>query len=853
MDKKNPTTTAELSARINEALGKLNLEQKCALLSGATAFGTRAYPEFGIPELQFSDGPHGLRHQSEGANHLGIGGSLPATCFPTAVTLANSWDESLASEMGTALGLEAKVQGVNVLLGPGLCLKRSPLCGRNFEYYSEDPYLAGKMAAAFVRGVQSEGVAACPKHYAVNSQETRRQASDSVLDERTLRELYLTAFEIVVREAAPMTIMSSYNLVNGCYANEHELLLKKILRDEWGFSGAVVTDWGASVDHVAGVKAGSTFEMPEPGLDSVRELVEAVRGGRLSESVVDERVREALSLIFATDAAVKSAPRQFDIEAHHQLAKEVASRGIVLMKNDCALGEQEPVLPLKQGTRVALIGDFAETPRYQGAGSSLVNCTKLDTLLEVMQESQQLELLGFEPGFDRLGQPDEKKLHAAEALAQKADVAVLCLGLSEVEETEGADRRHMNISANQLAVLAAIRKVCSRVVVLLSAGSAVSTEWVNNCDALVYGALGGQAGASAALDVLTGVVNPSGHLAESWPLSLDDTPTAKTFPSDATTAEYREGLYVGYRYYQKAQVPVAFPFGFGLSYTSFLYSDAELEKDAQGNPYAISMTLTNSGRRAGAEVVQLYVAQPDRAVFGPEQELKGFARVELEPGESRRLRIALDDKAFRYFNVKTHAWEVEGGSYELRLASSSEDIRLVQTVEVASSGAVNPYEGKQLSSYESGQITAVSDKEFSELLGRPLPDSQVSISRKMCFRDLGHSRSPLLWLVGAILEQLHQQNFKKGAPNLNIEFLYNMPLHAIAKMAPPVPMSFVDALVREAKGWGVLGAVPTVCACLLGWGPATAALVWIAWILLPLAGAFVVGSLKNARFAKKLS
>lgn len=852
----------ELDVRVEETLGKMSLEQKCALLSGATAFGTRAYPALGIPSLEFSDGPHGLRHQSAGANHLGIGGSDPATCFPTAVTVANTWDTDLAARMGSALGEEARTMGVNVILGPGLCLKRSPLCGRDFEYFSEDPYLAGKMAAGFVRGVQSQGVAACPKHFAANSQETRRQASDSVMDERTLREMYLTGFEHVVREARPQAIMSSYNLVNGTYANENEHLLTQILRNEWGFDGAVVTDWGGSVDHVAGVRAGSTFQMPAPGMDDPRALCEAVCAGRLEASVVDDRVREALRLVLATDPAVRTAPAAFDQDAHHELAREVAAEGLVLLKNAAPAastndgvgasdGPAAPVLPLAARTRIALVGDFARVPRYQGAGSSLINCTRLDTLLDVAQASGDLELVGYEPGFARSGEKSAAKLAAAVDLARSADVAVVCLGLSEVEETEGADRRTMDLAPNQVELLHAVRKACTRVVVLLSGGAPVSTDWAADCDALLYLALGGQAGARAAYDALCGRVNPSGHLAETWARSLADTPCARTFPSDEATAEYREGLYVGYRYYQTAGVPVAFPFGFGLSYTRFAYADAAPVLTDTGELRGVSLTVENVGKVSGASVVQLYVAKPDRVVFRPEQELKGFCRVELAPGEKRRVAIELDETAFRYFNVRTGAWEVEGGTYELRIGSSCEDVRLTLSTTVDGTGAPDPYEGLDVDSYRTGRVADVPDEEFEALLGHAIPSPRVAIGRDMCFRDLGHSRSPILWVVYAVLSVLHGRNYSgSGAPDLNVEFVYNMPLHAIATMTPAVSSGVVDALVREARGWGLLGVVPALAVRVLtgGWF----AMVWALWVIVPLAAAFVVGLARDAAFARRL-
>lgn len=791
-------TSDELARRIEETLGRMTLEQKCALLSGGSAFTTRAMPRYGIPAMQFSDGPHGLRLQAEGANHLGIGGSRPATCFPTAATVANSWDPGMGEALGRALGEECLAQGVNVVLGPGLCIKRSPLCGRDFEYFSEDPYLAGKMAAAYVRGIQSTGVAACPKHFAANSQETRRQASDSVLDERTLRELYLTAFEIVVRESGPKCIMSSYNLVNGTYANESVRLLTDVLRGEWGFDGAVVTDWGGSNDHVAGVRAGSTFEMPDPGLSPVRELTAAVRDGRLEESVVDERVREALGVILPTCAATASADDAFDVGDHHAIARDVAANSIVLLKNE-ATEQGGPILPLATGTRVALVGDFASVPRYQGAGSSLVNPTRLDTLLGCVGCSG-LELVGFEPGYERHGGKDDAKAAAAIDLARRAEVVLLCMGLDELVESEGMDRDDMRVNQNQVELLRRLSSANPNVVVLLSGGAPVECDWADDARALAYLCLGGQAGASAALDVVCGRVNPSGKLSESWARRLADTPTAKTFPAGGHVAAYREGPYVGYRYYQTAGVPVAFPFGYGLSYTRFEYSRPRVAADV------VTLSVTNVGRRAGAEVVQLYVSKPKREVFRPEQELKGFAKVFLEPGETKGVTIALDDKAFRYFDVGTGSWEIEGGVYELRVGASCEDIRLRAQVELAGTGAKNPYEGLDLRSYETGRVKEVTDAEFAALLGRPIPQERATIDRNTCFCDLIHGRSPLLWLLWSILNLLRRAGERRGAPNLNVLFIWNMPLRALAKNAGGVfSMAAVDGLVMEAKGFWVIG------------------------------------------------
>ena len=781
-----------------EIIRTLSLEQKCALLSGATTFTTRAFPGKGIPSITLSDGPNGVRKQAGAADHLGLNPSEPATCFPPSATIACSWDPELAEEIGEALGKEAAAQGVSVLLGPGLNIKRSPLCGRNFEYFSEDPYLSGKMAAGYVRGIQKNGVAACPKHFAANSQELRRMASDSIVDERTLRELYLTGFEIVVRESHPKSIMSSYNLLNGVYANENRHLLLDILRDDWGFDGVVVTDWGGSNDHPLGVKNGSSLEMPYPGCDSIRELMAAVESSRISEQDVDVRLDEVLELVLDTHAAVERAPKQFDPDAHHALARRAAVESIVLLKND-------GLLPLKAGESVAVIGDFAETPRYQGAGSSAVNSIRVDTLLEQL-ESSGLQYVGFASGFDRLGRPDASKKAEAVALARKANVVLLCLGLDEIRESEGMDRTDMELAGNQLELLDTLSAVNPNVVVLLSAGAALETPWLANCRALLYGALGGQAGAGAMLDALTGRLCPGGKLAETWANTYAETPAKDNFAGEGRTVEYRESLYVGYRYYQTAGIPTAFPFGYGLSYTQFAYSGLN------ASPSGVTLTITNTGSCAGSEIVQLYVAKPDAAVFRPAQELKGFARLRLAPGESRTIIIPLDDKAFRYWNIRTNRWEIEGGTYELRIGASCEDIRLTAAVSVPGTGAVDPTSGLALPHYRTGDIAHVTEAEFAALLGRTLPENQVRIDRNMTLGELNHSRSPLGWLAWLVLTALLRQSVRKGHPDLNILFQYNMPLHALAKMTNgAVSMGMVDGIVWELKGFWIIGLIRVLC------------------------------------------
>lgn len=776
-----------------EIIAKLSIEQKCALLSGRTTWQTQEYPKQGVPTIWLSDGPNGLRKQAGASDHLGLNPSEPATCFPTAATMANSWDPELGEAVGCALGEETASYDVNVLLGPGLNLKRSPLCGRSFEYFSEDPYLSGKMAAGYVRGIQKNGIAACPKHFAVNSQELRRMASDSILDERTLRELYLTAFEIVVREAKPKSIMSAYNKVNGVYANENEHLLVEILRKEWGFDGAVITDWGGSNDHVEGVKNGSTLEMPAPGLSGARKLMKALEEGSLSVETLDERVDEMLELVLSTNEAVKKAPKIFDKEEHHKLARRAAAESIVLLKN-----EQE-LLPLKPGKKIALLGDFAIDPRYQGAGSSMVNPTKVDSLQQAA-ENAGVQLVGCSAGYERSGKANKALLDQAVELAKQAEIAVVCIGLDESSESEGLDRSHICIPQVQKELVEAVAQVNPNVVAVVSAGSVIAMDWVVHCKAIVHGYLGGQAGAGAMMDVLTGWVNPCGKLAETIPMCYDDTPAAGYFPGKHQNVEYREGLYIGYRYYESLKKTVRYPFGYGMSYTSFEYAD--LKADAQ----KVSFTITNTGERDGAEIAQLYIAKPEAEIFRPAKELKGFAKVFLKAGESKTVTIELDDKAFRYWNVATGRWEVEGGCYQVMIGASVKDIRLSTEVSVEGTGAPDPYAGKELPHYRNAQIKDVTSEEFETLLGHAVPAEKPTIDRTMTLGELNHSRSPLCWLIAAVLSLLLKSGEKRGKPDLNILFQYNMPMRGLAQMTGGmIGEETVDGLVMEAKGFWIVG------------------------------------------------
>ncbi len=754
--------------KAHEQIKKLSLEQKAALLQGKTVWTTYSFEDADIPEIFLSDGPHGLRKQAGAADHLGLNASVPATCFPTAAGMANSWNLALAEELGCALGEEAAANNVHVVLGPGLNIKRSPLCGRNFEYFSEDPYLAGKMAAAYVKGIQANGVAACPKHFAVNSQELRRMAMNSVLDERTFREIYLTAFEIAVKEGKAKTIMSSYNMINGTYANENEHLLTDILRNEWGFDGFVVTDWGADNNHTDGVRAGSNLVMPAPGADCALGLIQDVKDGKIDESVLDKRLAELLGVVNSTFEAVAKAPKSFDADAHHAIARRCANESIVLLDND-------GILPLSADAKVAVIGDFAKTPRYQGAGSSQVNPTKLDNLYDCLVAAG-VEITAYAQGFDRRNPiPCQKMIAEATEVAKNAETVLLCVGLDEILESEGMDRLHIELSSSQQALIKAVCAANKNVVLVLSGGAPFVMPERETYRAAIHGYLGGQAGAGAMVDALLGKINPSGKLNESWPHSLEDVSSSPYFPSKERTAEYREGLFVGYRYFESAGVPVRYPFGYGLSYTNFTYSDIEV------TPTDVSFTVANTGDSAGAEVAQLYVSCKNGSVYRPQKELKGFQKVFLAAGESQRVSIAFDDKTFRYFDTEENAWRVEDADYDICIARNASDVALSGVLHVAGKKAKE----NAPTCYKNADIKAVSDADFEALLGHAIPDGKWNgeITENDALCQLYYAKGAFARFLCRVLTSLKNKAEAKGKPNLNILFIYNMPTRAIAKFS----------------------------------------------------------------------
>lgn len=703
-----------------DLISKMTLEEKASLCSGKDFWHLKGLEKFNIPEIMVCDGPHGLRKQTGSQDNLGINGSEPATCFPTAATTACSWNPELLHEMGGAIAQEALAEGVSVVLGPGVNIKRSPLCGRNFEYFSEDPLLAGELGAAFINGAQEQGAGASLKHFACNNQETRRMKVDSVVDERALREIYLAPFETSVKKAQPWTVMGAYNKINGSFCCENEWLLDDVLRKDWGFKGLVVTDWGANNERVPGLIAGQDLEMPSSGGLNDQKIVDAVRAGEIEEALLDERVDQILELICRAEA-VKAYPHTCDHQANHRLARKIAGESMVLLKNEGDL------LPLKAGQTVAVIGEMARSPRYQGAGSSLINPTQLDSAFDCLLDAGVSVL--YAPGYNKAtDQPDEGLIRDACKTAKKADVVLLFIGLTESYEAEGYDRLHMCLPKSHNALAEAVSEANEKVAVILSGGAPVEMPWLGNVKAVLNGYLGGQAGGGAIADLVTGKVNPSGKLAETYPLSLPDYPSAKYFPGSPVTTEYRESIFVGYRYYDKAGKEVRFPFGYGLSYTQFSYSGLRLSKKAvkQGEELTVSFKIKNTGKVDGAEIAQVYVAAPESAIFKAPKELKGFAKVFLKAGEQKTVTVALTERAFAYYNVNLHDWHVESGSYQILVGASSRDIRLEGTVEVTSAApdVVAPDYRQTAPAYYSGDIQEIPDDQFEVLIGRSLPAAQ---------------------------------------------------------------------------------------------------------------------------------
>ena len=654
----------------------MTLEEKAGMCSGLDFWHLKEVEHLGIPKVMVSDGPHGLRKQDEKGDHLGINDSIKAVCFPPAVLSACSFDRGLMEEMGKAIGREAQANDVSVVLGPAVNIKRSPLCGRNFEYYSEDPYLAGEIAAAFVKGVQSQHVGTSIKHFAANNQEYRRMSSSSEVDERTLREIYFPAFEIAVKKAQPYTFMCSYNQINGTFASENKWLLTDVLRGEWGFKGYVMSDWGAVNDRVKGLEAGLELEMPASGGDNDAMIVKAVKDGALEEKILDQAVERILRIIF--EYADHRKPQEFTMEKDHEEAQHIAEESMVLLKNE------NHILPLKTSEKAAFIGGFARNTRFQGGGSSHINCFKTTNVLDsVPCDAQVVYAEGFPADRDFY---DKVLADEAVKAAAEADKAVIFAGLPESFESEGYDRSHMRLPECQNRLITEILKVQPNTVIVLHNGSPVEMPWLGEIKGLLETYLGGQAGGAAAANILYGKINPSGKLAETMPLKLSDNPSYLNF-GGGEKVEYREGIFVGYRYYDTKEMDVAFPFGYGLSYTTFAYSNLKLsmENPTEKDTVMVSADVTNTGKSAGKEVVQLYIRDLTGSAIRPEKELKGFEKVFLEPGETKTVTMELNKRSFAWYNTELHDWFAASGDYEILVGASSRDIRLTETLHLNSS------------------------------------------------------------------------------------------------------------------------------------------------------------------------
>lgn len=706
-----------------DLIAQMTLEEKASMCDGLDYWHTQPVERLGIKSISLNDGPHGIRKKGDpdaakkGETDLLKG--VPAICFPTASATACSWDTDLIRRMGEALGDECRKEKVSVLLGPGTNIKRSPLCGRNFEYFSEDPELAGEMSAAFVNGVQSKGIGTSLKHYAVNSQEKRRMTVNAVVDERTLREIYLRPFEIAVKKAQPWTIMNAYNRLNGTYCAENKWLLTDVLRDDFGYENLVVTDWGAENERVPGLIAGQEIEMPTSSGIGTKKIIDAVKDGSLDEAILDRAVDRILNLVDKATATL--GDYTYDPDEHHAIAREIAGQCMVLMKNE------GNILPLKKSQKIAVIGEMAKKPRYQGAGSSLINPIKLDNACDTMTE------MGinydYAPGYSTAKKnkiSDDTFVAEAVAKAKDAEVALLFIGLTDEFETEGNDRSHLGIPPLHTRLIDEVLKVNKNVVVVLSGGASIEMPWADRVPAILNEFLTGQAAGSAVCDILFGDVNPSGKLAETYPMALEDNSSANYFPGNQVSVEYRESVYVGYRYYDSANIPVRFPFGHGLSYTTFEYSDIKLSADSIKDTDTLTVTfkIKNTGDRDGAEAAQLYVSDVESTIYRPVKELKGFKKVFLKAGEEKEVSIDLEKRAFAFYNVDAHAWQVESGEFKILVGASSRDIRLTASVNVESTDtfAVPDYKATA-PSYYGANITNINDGEFRAVLGHEIPSN----------------------------------------------------------------------------------------------------------------------------------
>jgi len=759
---------------VKSLISQMTLEEKASLCSGKNFWELEGVDRLKVPSILVADGPHGLRKQLDDADHLGINKSVPATCFPTASLLASTWNGKLIYKMGVALAEECIAEKVSVILGPGVNIKRSPLGGRNFEYFSEDPYLSSMLAKEMVKGVQSKGVGTSLKHFAVNNQEYRRMIIDAIVDERTLREIYLASFESVVKEAKPATIMCAYNRLNGTYCSENEILLNQVLRDEWGYDGVVITDWGATNDRVKGLLAGQDVEMPGVTKENVHKIINAVRKGELDEKILDQTVERILHLVKDT-ASVKEKAEPFNPEAHHLLAKEIAGEGIVLLKND-------EVLPLDKTMKVALIGRMAKVPRYQGSGSSYMNPTKLECIYDniIKEIGESNAVFEYAEGYTEDGDfIDELLIHDACKIAAQADVVCIAIGLTESYESEGFDRKTLALPKAHDYIVKRILEHNRNIVVMLSNGAPVAMPWSESVPAIIEGYLNGQAGAGALVDILYGKINPSGRLAETFPRNLEG---SKYFPGNKNTVEYREGLYVGYRYYDSFEKEVLFPFGYGLSYTTFEITDASLIQNAwttdSPSLATVKCKVTNTGATKGKTVIQLYVKDVDSTLYRPDKELKRFEKMELEAGETREITFDLDHRALSFYDANKKSWAIENGTFEVAIGFSSRDLPIKLSFEILESDWRFDQEETLASDANDHYLNMttgvfnIPDRVFSNLLGRELPKFET-LGRKSYDMNTPVAEMKAT-LIGKILLQVVKINITKMAKQQQNEGMKKM-------------------------------------------------------------------------------
>lgn len=789
-----------MNNKINHKLliDEMTLEEKVSLMSGANFWNTKNIERLNIPSMMLTDGPHGLRKQGGKSDHLGLNKSLPSTCFPTAATLANSWDVALLADVGSCLGKEAAGEDVSVLLGPGLNIKRNPLCGRNFEYFSEDPFLSGKLSAAMINGIQSEGIAACPKHFSVNSQETRRMIVNEIVDERALHEIYLEGFRYAVTEGKAKVIMTAYNKVNGEYANENQYLLNDILQNKWGFDGLVVTDWGGNNDRVAGLIAGNALEMPSTNKMTDFEILNAIKRGNINEDLLDKRVDQVLTVIYDSLPYMHKG-KTYTEELHHEKAIEASVRSIVLLKND------NQILPITDlSKKIAVIGDFAETPRYQGAGSSLIEPTRVDSLLEVINDSN-LNVIGYKKGFKRLGKKSNKLKKEACKLAEKADLIILFLGLDEGSEAEGVDRKHMRLSDNQVELVNELSLLKKEIVLILVGGSPIELPFIDKVKGIIHGYLPGQGGGRALVKIITGKRNPSGKLAESYPEFYLDVPSSKYYPGEILTSEHKESIYIGYRYFDTAKKTVRFPFGFGLSYTSFQYSKLNIDDKK------IDFIIRNTGNVEGEEIAQMYIKSVNSQVFRAEKELKGFSKVKLLPGEEKKIEITLDNHAFSYYNVILKKWVEEPGEYIIMVGASSRDIKMTQDIFIAGDLLESPYEESRIRPYVTCSLENLTSSDFEQLLDKSLPPTEWNKKKKLTKDDI-IEQAKYGGLFGKLLYYLillvHNFFMMRGKPILsnNVMFVMEMPFRSVARMSGGrINMEMLDGLLMMVNGQFIKG------------------------------------------------